>query len=257
MKIEKINDKQIRCTLTGEDMATRQLKLSELAYGSEKAKSLFHDMMQQAKKEFGFDPDNSPIMVEAIPMAPDSLMLIISLVDDPEELDARFSHFSEAQKDDVPSAADKQFFGADDILDLFRKISAAGISAAEQKDEVASEDASASKKEKASSEEEKAPIALNLLQLFHFSTLDGVIEAAKGVNLCYDEQNSLYKDSLTGDYLLVLHQNSCSPENFNRISNMLSEYSQVCRFNNSSEAFLKEHMDCIVKDNALQTLAQL
>lgn len=38
MKIEKLNDHQIRCTLTSEDLATRNIKLSELAYGSEKAK---------------------------------------------------------------------------------------------------------------------------------------------------------------------------------------------------------------------------
>ena len=36
MKIEKMNDHQIRCTLTSEDLATRNIKLSELAYGSEK-----------------------------------------------------------------------------------------------------------------------------------------------------------------------------------------------------------------------------
>ena len=37
MKLEKINDNQIRCTLTKADLADRQIKLSELAYGSEKA----------------------------------------------------------------------------------------------------------------------------------------------------------------------------------------------------------------------------
>ena len=36
MKIEKVNDHQIRCTLTREDLADRELKLSELAYGTEK-----------------------------------------------------------------------------------------------------------------------------------------------------------------------------------------------------------------------------
>ena len=40
MKIEKISDNQIRCTLTRADLADRQLQLSELAYGTEKAKSL-------------------------------------------------------------------------------------------------------------------------------------------------------------------------------------------------------------------------
>ena len=46
MKIEKVNDHQIRCTLTREDLADRELKISELAYGTEKAKNLFRDMMQ-------------------------------------------------------------------------------------------------------------------------------------------------------------------------------------------------------------------
>lgn len=44
MKIEKVNENQIRCTLTREDLAERQIKLSELAYGTEKAKMLFRDM---------------------------------------------------------------------------------------------------------------------------------------------------------------------------------------------------------------------
>ena len=51
MKIEKINDSQIRCTLTSDDLASRKIKLSELAYGTEKAKNLFQDMMQQAHYE--------------------------------------------------------------------------------------------------------------------------------------------------------------------------------------------------------------
>ena len=40
MKIERVNENQIRCTLNQADLASRQLKISELAYGSEKAKEL-------------------------------------------------------------------------------------------------------------------------------------------------------------------------------------------------------------------------
>ena len=40
MKIEKINDNKIRCTLTSADLAERNLKLSELAYGTERSKEL-------------------------------------------------------------------------------------------------------------------------------------------------------------------------------------------------------------------------
>ena len=57
MKIEKVNDNQIRCTLTKDELAQRQLKISEIAYGSEKAKMLFKDVMQQASYEYGFEAE--------------------------------------------------------------------------------------------------------------------------------------------------------------------------------------------------------
>ena len=41
MKIEKVSEKQIRCTLTKNDLISRNLKISELAYGTDKAKNLF------------------------------------------------------------------------------------------------------------------------------------------------------------------------------------------------------------------------
>ena len=80
MKIEKVNDHQIRCTLTRADLADRQLKLSELAYGTQKAKDLFRDMMQQAAAKFGFEAEDIPLMIEAIPINGDSIVLIITKV---------------------------------------------------------------------------------------------------------------------------------------------------------------------------------
>ena len=103
MKIEKLNENQIRCTLTHADLAARHLKLSELAYGTEKAKSLFHDMMQQASFDFGFEAENIPLMIEAIPSSADSIVLIITKVEDPEELDTRFSKFTPGGESDAQS----------------------------------------------------------------------------------------------------------------------------------------------------------
>ncbi len=51
MKLEKMNEQQIRCTLTSEDLKERHIRLSELAYGTDKAQSLFRDMMLQASNE--------------------------------------------------------------------------------------------------------------------------------------------------------------------------------------------------------------
>ncbi len=136
MKIEKINDRQIRCTLTKEDLASREIKLSELAYGSDKAKALFQDMMQQAAEDFGFEAENMPLVVEAIPVSMETIVLIITKVDDPEELDTRFARFSpetDAPASDAtfPDLKDK-IEGADDVLGLIRRISEAKKHAAHE-----------------------------------------------------------------------------------------------------------------------------
>ena len=127
MKLEKVNDNQIRCTLTKADLADRQLKISELAYGTEKAKTLFRDMMQQASYEFGFEAEDIPLMIEAIPLSADCIVLIITKVEDPEELDTRFSNFAPSvHEDDGDSSIENmiQSFteGAENVLDLFKRL---------------------------------------------------------------------------------------------------------------------------------------
>ncbi len=80
--MKKVNDHQIRCTLTKADLADRELKISELAYGTGKSKSLFRDMMQQASLKFGFEAEDIPLMIEAIPLNSDCIVLIITKVED-------------------------------------------------------------------------------------------------------------------------------------------------------------------------------
>ncbi|HCL04187.1 MAG TPA: competence protein, partial [Lachnoclostridium phytofermentans] len=100
MKLEKISDTQIRCTLNKEDLMDRELRISELAYGSDKAKQLFREMMQQAAYEFGFEAEDIPLMIEATPVSADCLVLVITKVEDPDELDTRFSNFTPYASDD-------------------------------------------------------------------------------------------------------------------------------------------------------------
>lgn len=122
MKIERISDNQIRCTLTSLDLSSRGINLAELAYGSEKARNLFREMIQQAAQEVGFEAEDIPLMVEAIPLSSESIMLIVTKVEDPEELDTRFSKFSpfaEAESENLLSQlADEFLEGAGDLAKL-------------------------------------------------------------------------------------------------------------------------------------------
>lgn len=248
MKIEKLNENQIRCTLTSTDLANRKIKLSELAYGTEKARNLFQDMMAEANEQFGFNYDNAPLMVEAIPVAPDSIVLIITKVDDPQELDTRFSRFAPSN-DEGDTVETVRYTGADDIIDLIQKLCESKTKADSKED--------AETEEKSGSSAHDIAASVDLVRSFRFASMDEVISSAYALDHYFSGKNSLYRLNGRNCYQLVIHQSGCSPEDFNKICNMLSEYAQQKPFSCPAEAALSEHSEILIRDSALQRLADL
>lgn len=237
MKIEKINDNQIRCTLTQADLAERKLQLSELAYGTEKAKSLFHDMMQQAAFEFGFEADNMPLMIEAIPTSADSIVLIITKVEDPDEIDAKFSKFAPALNSDA-----NKLEGAETLRNLFEKV----------KEKMNAGETAKTPKAEAPAPKKKSP-----LRLFSFATMDDVMLAVHFLANVYTGSNTLYKDHAEDMYILAMTQSDYSEKEYNRICNMLTEYGTMEPASGIALAFLEEHCEALVIGNAVETLSAL
>ena len=238
MKIEKLNENQIRCTLTHADLAARHLKLSELAYGTEKAKSLFRDMMQQASFDFGFEAENIPLMIEAIPSSADSIVLIITKVEDPEELDTRFSKFTPSgDAEPLNMETLEKLQGAEEFLNLLNKVkeAAAGTGTAES--------------------EPVSPAFL--VRLLSFETLDGAIQASRLIAPVYKGANTLYKDNSNGMFRLALAPSDHSTSEFNNICNMRAEQGSPEKADASVLAFLEEDCEVIISADAVQKLAAL
>lgn len=252
MKIEKVNDHQIRCTLTKADLADRELKISELAYGTEKAKNLFRDMMQQAAVKFGFEADDIPLMIEAIPLNADCIVLIITKVEDPEELDTRFSKFAPSIHEDAEftddTLVDDLSHTGEEVLDLFKRIKehAASIagSAADTTEETTAENHS----------EDDKDSAQNSIRIFSFSSLHDLFRPASFVTAFYNGENYLYKEPETGHYLLVVSHNGDKKESFNRACNILSEYGRLRKGVAGNGTFFAEHYELISGPDALQKL---
>lgn len=253
MKIEKINDNQIRCTLTTQDLEHREIKLSELAYGSEKAKGLFRDMMQEANLQFGFEANNVPLMIEAIPTSSDTLVLIITKVEDPEELDTRFSKFSSSQDEpeDFPKKA--KHLGADDVLELLQKLS--GKEDTLNKKEKSSQSDKVKQSIEENKEKNQEDAVIPFMRMYLFPNLERVIQTAKVIGSSFNSLNTLYKES--GNYFLILYKNDTSAHDFNKLCNLLSEYGEGSNISFTQEAYLKEHGEIILSDRALQNLNNL
>lgn len=261
MKIEKINENQIRCTLTKQDLAERQIKLSELAYGTEKVKMLFRDMMQQAAYEFGFEAEDIPLMIEAIPLSADTIILVVTKVEYPEELDTRFSKFSDPDPEYLEEdmlLTDSQNSppeGADDILGLFKKIQEERKKLLEKQ----KQDSFIPLKELKKKKEEQTPVNIfvDITKLYVFQNLEEVVRVAGVLKGFYAGRNDLYKNAVTHKYYLLVSKSSETPETFNKVCNILSEYAAQQTYTSGTEAFLKEHYQVLLAENALQILADL
>jgi len=258
MRIEKVNERQIRCTLTKADLADRELKISELAYGTEKAKLLFRDMMKQAEYQFGFEAEDIPLMIEAIPLSGEAIVLIITKVDDPEELDTRFSRFAPSVREEMNNDyyPPEKSAGADDVIDLFKKIkeqAAAAVEAVQSQKKVGV--SSQGVNPDANTKEVQITIQVDLTKMYSFDSIGEAVRAAHILKGVYHGENCLYKSMENGRFYLVLKKSDHTPEQFNKICNVLAEYADMEQYSPAIEGYIKEHSELLIPELALEKLS--
>ena len=235
MKIERISENKIRCTLNRSDLSARQLTLRELAYGTEKARLLFREMIQRAMAEVGFEVEDIPLMIEAIPLASEGIMLIITKIDDPEELDTRFAKFTPSGRwEPASSEADEE------ELDLPLPSQMSGVLEALNR----------------YAEGQQPENAGGCVRCFRFSGLEPVIEAAHALRGQALGASALYKAGDGAFYLTLSSAGQDTPA-FQQVCNLLSEYGSLLRSGEGTPLYYQEHYETLLSEKALESLAQV
>lgn len=287
MKLEKLSDTQIRCTLSKEDLSQRQLHLSELAYGSEKAKELFRDMMQQASIELGFEADNIPLMIEAIPISNDCLVLVVTKVEDPDELDTRFSRFSKINMDDsfdedfsdIDDTDFEEMDFLDDEDDIDMDDEPLPFSPSSDFDN-ADSDASTSSKERSAIDDALDLIApftqaiaqakkeamrkkkenrssVQDCQYYSFQNFSQAAQLGAFLAPFFEGESSLYKDSFSNNYYMVLRKTQSENDTFHRACNIAADFGVRISASYATPAYFREHFETILEENAVEMLGEL
>ncbi len=235
MRIEKINSNQIKCVLDKDELLKRHINVSELAYGSDKAQELFKDMMQQASFEFGFDSGSAPLMIEAVPLSSDGIMLIITKVDNPDELDDKYSGLS------FPSARTFKKKEEEDEADMEIDLS--------DEHDLHTEPLV---------EDELIPIPENTISAFFvyaFNSLDDITDASKSLTFFPSEESRIYKIEEPKHYILSIQTESVTKADCKVIRGTLSEYGEAIQCRKSKLNYYDEHYDIIIKDDALKKMS--
>lgn len=245
MKIEKISDTKIRCTLVDSDLTSRDLQFSDLIFKREKARSLFEDIMEKALAEFGFTPGDGPLMIEALPNDDNTMSLIFTKLEDDHLLNSSTSKGSSngstsSKKKNAQSEAPLNFtyelIGSKNYKEQLKENRAA----------------------------KKRPKAKGSFQLkaedsytFCFNFLDEVITTAKMLAPSFTGESSLHFDYDSKFYILNLSQRQMDGPTFTRICNSVPEFAFPETCTQINLAYLEEHCRCIATTDAVELLSSI
>lgn len=215
MKIELISNNQIKCVLTKKELASRKIKPSELAYGTTEAQELFQDMMQQANEEFGFDANNVPLMIEAVPLSSGSIMLIITKVSDEEDTTNKLNS--------LPLIKTKTFKKRELNIDVKTDVP-------------------------------EPEVIKNFFLSFRFNCMDNISKAVSKISDYKINASKLYKDTITSAYYLTMTINDVSDNESHLIKGIMSEYGEDTDSNIGITSYYKEHYKPIIIENAVEVM---
>ncbi|MDR1532393.1 MAG: adaptor protein MecA [Clostridiales bacterium] len=219
MKVERISENQVKFILTPSDLAEHDMKISELAVHPEKIHMLFHDMLEQAMEECGFQIDDAALIIEAMPSSLGGIMIIVTKIPGPPETTPEFpAHYTH-----VGETRQRQKFAQE-------KTNGAGASGGAESD--------------------------NML-IFSFNSLSLVGAAARRLRQRFSGLSSLYKNE--GRYFLVLQRDrrNLGGELTNAmLEAVLAEYGCKHVSNQVAKSYLSEYGEMLIADWAMSVMAE-
>ena len=215
MKIERINDNQFRCTMTLGELLQRHLTLKKISSDSNEARRLVREMLERSADELGFEPNEYPVMVEAVRNAEGNLVFTITKFNSPDEFPPQFR----TQGHEWPLQALQR------LANDFRE------------------------EEKQARIRQPQPLAI-----FSFAEKDGVTLPPRLKSTPKGIVSSLYLMPEFAQYYLVISATQKNKEDFQKICLLLSEYGRQIPSTSATKAYYEEHARTIYARHAIEEL---
>lgn len=213
MRIEKINDHQIRCIINANDLRERKMTLKDVRYGNQATMDLFHEVVEEASIRYGFNAEEFPLMIEAVPLNENEIMITVSAIEESEEMDPHFARFVPLEEENRNSRKAGPFTEA--FLDT--------------RDD---------------------SHALNSC-VFLLKDIDEVMAFSKQAS-AFTGKSLLYRNEQDlSFYLVMLRPEDMTGKDFHRIVNSLNEFGERMEAGQVLTAFLSEHEKPVMEDPIL------
>lgn len=222
MKIERVDDKTVKCFLSNEELDEYEIDYKDFVMRSEKAKEVVQEIIVQAEEEVGYKPPKYSFDLQ-IMMLPDQGLLLT---------------FSERESETEP------------LLECLREMKRA-LQKAREKVGMAAAASEAKKQEppkKAPKEKPRKPE----FAIFSFGALGDVMGFASVLPANLRVDSALYV--MDGVYYLCLGRGHASYERYSRACIQAMEFGCLYTAEQSLLLQLEEHGECLIQAKAVKKL---
>ncbi|MGN1146337.1 MAG: adaptor protein MecA [Acetatifactor sp.] len=222
MKIERVDDKTVKCFLSNEELEAYDIDYKDFVMRSEKAKEVVQDIIEHAEEEVGYKPPKFAFDLQ-IMMLPDQGLLLT---------------FSEKDPFDAKDGAQ--------ILECLKEMKQVLLKTKEQIGEQPPVVQNNAKPEQVG--EGRRPERA----IFGFDSLSSVLDYVAVLPKNLRVHSELYV--MNGIYYLYMTKNAASYERYSRACIQAMEFGSLYSAEEEKLLHLREHGECLISERALKKL---
>ena len=236
MKIERIDDKTVKCFLSNEELEEYEIDYKDFVTRSEKAKEVVQEIIEQAEEEVGYKPPKYAFDLQIMMLPDEGLVLVFS------------------EKEPLENKNGAQLLQALQEMKRVFEEKKAEINANLEKSaqaEEASENAKngkGKKSKKGAAEAQKPQFAI-----FAFRNIGRVIAYAAVLPANLRIDSTLYRLE-DGTCYVYVQKGGASYERYSRACIQAMEFAALYAADEQKVRYLEEHGECLIREKALKKL---
>ena len=234
MKIERIDDKTVKCFLSNEELEEYDIDYKDFVTRSDKAKEVVQEIIEQAEEEVGYKPPKYAFDLQIMMLPEEGLVLVLSDKDPAEN------------KPNTPMQALRELMRiCKEVEKKAQQEEATESSGAPAR----SENSEINKKKQKKAEEASKP----QVAIFAFRNIGRVIEYAAILPANLRINGTLYRME-DGTCYVYVEKGGASYERYSRACIQAMEFAALYAADEQKLRYLEEHSECLIREKALKKL---
>lgn len=238
MKIERIDDKTVKCFLSNEELEEYDIDYKDFIMRSEKAKEVVQEIMETAVEEVGYKPPRFAFDLQIMMVPDEGLVLTFSEKDPLEHLDNKDGEQLVECLKEMKKILQKNKEKLQEQAALSKPAEKTGAGPVKESTE--------------KTNQPKAEVTRPDFALFAFRSLSRVIDFARALPANLRVKSALYV--MDGVYYLYLQKGAASYERYSRACIQAIEFGNLYAAEQDKVTYLEEHGECLIAEKALKKM---